>query len=160
MLHLGNLFSFLFPDSSVLSNQNREIKSHWLFWGCLGIETQITWVWSSLLVLRGANLLPSAHSVSLGSQARAKTHHGVPTTHWTSSPTGTLDRTSISTSKQLGPVTTGRLFLSGATQSHKRSQNVHQEAQKRLESLVYGVKGADLYPKCTSFAWPWGLRHL
>lgn len=156
MLHLGNLFSFLFPDSSVLSNQNRGIKPHWLIWGCLGNETQLTWVWSSLLVLRGANLLPSVHSDSLGSQARTKTQHGVPITHCASSPTGTLDRTS----KQLGPVTTGRLFLSGATQSQERSQNVHQEAQKWLESLVYRLKGADLYPKCTSFSWPWGLRHL
>lgn len=157
--YLGTLLSFLFPDSSVFSNQNREIKPHLLIWGRLGIETQLTWVWSWLLVLRGANLLPSAHSVSLGSQARTRTQHGVPTTSCTSLPTGTLNRTSIFTSKQLGWVTTGR-FLSGATQSHEKSQNVHQEAQKRLESHVYRVKGADLYPKCTSFPWPWGLRHF
>lgn len=55
MLQLGNLSSLLFADFSVLTNQNRGMKPHWLIWGCLG-----TWGTVNSMVL----VFPSNSQVS------------------------------------------------------------------------------------------------
>lgn len=87
MLQQKNLSSLLFPGSSVLSNQNRGMKPHWLIWGCLvtwGKADRVLVFTSSSQVSQpsyfGALCMdsPQCQLYYLENQSRTRTQHGVP----------------------------------------------------------------------------------